>query len=266
VFDVTSLSDTNSKRDVAFSSHYDHQMLGRSSSARHPSGPDRKLFIDGFEIFVGPGNTVPRSVKPWIQQFCSQEQYCWYVEVDTDWAGDWFNQYGMSNHFDDFDDAVALICDRRPTNWKNYKDSQIESIHQQALRIYGMLHARWICQPKGMGQMRPKYEAGLFGQCPRFLCSGTNFIPMGTTLALRRHSAKLFCPNCYDIYRPPPGLTLDGAHFGPAFPHFFLFEFPQFDRVGTFKPFEMKVFGFKLHRSGRKTVHESNKHETENME
>jgi casein kinase II subunit beta len=235
-------------------------------SATPSATPSHTLTVDGFEIFIGPGSSVPRSFTPWIKQFCRQEQSGWYVEVDPDWAGDWFNQYGMSNHFDDFDDAVDLISDRRSANWKNFKDSQIQSIQQQALRIYGMLHSRWICLPKGMLLMKAKYEAGVYGKCPRFMCAGTHLLPMGTTLAVRRHSAKLYCPQCCDIYRPPPGVTLDGAHFGPAFPHMFLFEFGQFDKTVAFKSFEMKVFGFKVHRTRPIGVHDSNIHENENLE
>jgi casein kinase II subunit beta len=186
------------------------------------------------------------------------------VEIDRDWACDWFNQYGINDHFDDFDDAIDLICDKRSnTEWKTLKDQQLHSIHQQAMRIYGLLHSRWICLPKGMALMKAKYEAGIYGKCPRFLCADTNLLPMGTTLALRRHSAKLYCPNCCDLYRPPPAVTLDGAHFGPAFPHIFLFEFAQFDKSEQFRPFEMKVFGFKVHQAGPRSVHATNRHENE---
>jgi casein kinase II subunit beta len=190
------------------------------------------------------------------------------VEVDPEWAGDWFNQYGINDHFEDFDDAIDLICDKRSANtdWKNMKESQIHIIHQQATRIYGMLHSRWICQPKGMALVKAKYEAGVYGKCPRFLCGETPLLPMGTTLALRRHSAKLFCPTCCDIYRPPPDITLDGAHFGPAFPHMFLFEYKQFDRSEQFKAFEMKVFGFKVHQVGAIGAHATNRHEVEILE
>jgi casein kinase II subunit beta len=242
-------------------------MSSRSSSARRSvASAHRIISVDGYEIFAGPGSTIPRSIKPWIQQFCGQNP--WYVEIETEWAADWFNQYGISDHFEDFDDAIDLICDRRSgnTEWKNLKDSLILTIHQQATRIYGMLHARWICLPKGMGLMKVKYDAGAYGKCPRFLCRDTNMLPMGTTLSLRRHSAKLYCPQCCDIYRPPPNVTLDGAHFGPAFPHMFLFEYGQFDTSNHFKPFEMKVFGFKVHQVGGKGPHATNRHEVEVLE
>jgi casein kinase II subunit beta len=224
-------------------------------------GP-RILNIEGYDIYVGPGASVPRSLTPWIQQFCRQNP--WYVEIDAPWAADWFNQYGIGDHFDNFNDAVDLICDRRSNaNWRNFKESQVQSIHQQATRIYGMLHSRWICVPKGMMLMKAKYEAGVYGKCARFLCNGAHLLPMGTTVALRRHSAKLYCPNCCDIYRPPPSVTLDGAHFGPAFPHIFLFEYAQFDKSQEFTRFENRAFGFKVHQSGGKTPHSSNQHELE---
>jgi casein kinase II subunit beta len=117
-----------------------------------------------------------------------------------------------------------------------------------------------------MALMKVKYESGIYGTCPRFLCHGTKLMPVGTTLTLRRHSAKLYCPNCCDIYRPPAAVTLDGAHFGPAFPHMFLFEYGQFDKSREFKPFEMRAFGFKVRKPPGRTVHESNQHEYETLE
>jgi casein kinase II subunit beta len=189
------------------------------------------------------------------------------VEIEREWAADWFNQYGIEEHFDDFDDAVELICDRRSnTDWETLEVTQIQSIHQQATRIYGVLHSRWICLPRGMALMRAKYESGIYGVCPRFLCQGTKLLPMGTTLAIRRHSAKLYCPMCCDIYRPPADVTLDGAHFGPAFPHMFLFEYAQLDKSRDFKPFVMRAFGFIIRKPPGITVHDSNRHENETLE
>ena len=221
------------------------------------------LKIDSFNIYVRPCKSCSPVVEPWIRQFCKQNP--WYVPIDSEWAGDWFNQYGISQQVDDFDSAVEMIIDQHSSNWANYSDEKIRMIHQQALRVYGILHARWICQPKGMSLMKEKYEKGVYGQCQRYACNGTHLLPMGTTFTIRRHSTKLFCPKCCDIYRAPSLIVLDGAHFGPAFPHMFLSEYTQFDRSKDFKPFEIKAFGFKIHRTpkSRFLVHDSNKYEEE---
>jgi casein kinase II subunit beta len=242
-------------------------MTARQSSRRLP--PGRTLTYGGFDLYIGPDTTVPRQILPWIAQLCDLPEYSWYVAVDRDWAGDWFNQYGVNGHFDDFDDAIDLICDKRSSGkWLSLKDGQVIAIHQQALRIYGMLHARWICLPRGMVLMKEKYEAGVFGECPRVACNGAKVLPMGTTLIVRRHSAKLFCPICCDLYRAPVALTFDGAHFGPAFPHMFLFEYQQFDRSAEFRRTEMRAFGFRIHRPDERErrPHDTNKQENENLD
>ena len=238
-------------------------MSSRQGSSRNPG---RMIRIENFQIYTGPCKSCPPGVEPWIRQFCRLNS--WYVPIDNDWAGDWFNQYGIGNNFDDFDAAIELITDQHSNDWNRFNDERIISIQQQALKIYGMLHARWICQPKGMSAMKDKYEKGVFGKCIRYECHGTNLLPMGTTFTLRRHSTKLFCPKCCDIYRAPDSIVLDGAHFGPAFPHMFLSEYSQFDKSSEFVPFEVKAFGFKIHRNphSRYPVHNKNKYEQENPE
>jgi len=200
-----------------------------------------------------------------IHHFCNRTEHSWYVSIDPEWAGDWFNQHGISSLFDDFDAAVELITDRHGEAWASLADRRVYEIHYQAVRIYGMLHARWICQPRGMAQMKLKVDDGVFGQCPRFACHGTNALPMGETLTVRRHTAKLFCPRCRDIYRTPSGVPVDGAHFGPAFPHMFLCEFTMFDKSAEFAPFEVRAFGFKVHRppAARVPAHATNRHDEE---
>ena len=235
-----------------------------SSSARQHQ--NRIIRYDNFQIYTGPCKSCPPGVEPWIRQFCRLNS--WYVAIDNDWAGDWFNQYGISSNFQDFDAAVELIIDQHSGEWARYSEEKITLIHQEALKIYGMLHARWICQPKGMQAMKEKYEKGIYGKCIRYGCHGVNLIPMGTTFTLRRHSAKLYCPKCCDIYRAPDNIILDGAHFGPAFPHMFLFEYKQFDKSKEFEPFEIKAFGFKIHKGPnyRFPAHSKNKYEQETPE
>lgn len=48
-----------------------------------------------------------------------------------------------------------------------------------------------------------KYEAGIFGSCPRVYCNGCNIVPCGRSDLPGLDTVKLFCPNCNDIYTPP---------------------------------------------------------------
>lgn len=215
-----------------------------SSSRRAP----RTVQVDGFTIFLGPQKSCPPYIKPWIKQFCSQPVNNWFVEIDPTWAADWFNQYGIKELFEDFDDAIELITDNKGKEWASYNEEDAIAINQQALRIYGMLHARWISQPKGMELMKQKYDQEIFGKCPRMGCNDTPLLPMGTTFTLRRHSVKLFCPCCRDIYKAPTYPVIDGAYFGPAFPHMFLSEYTKCDKTNNFKPFIQKAFSFTIRR------------------
>jgi casein kinase II subunit beta len=89
-----------------------------------------------------------------------------------------------------------------------------------------------------------KYEAGVFGSCPRVYCMGCNVVPCGRSDLPGLETVKLFCPNCNDIYVPassrfqgvdgashfasdpvPCSLigvgSLPGAFFGTTFAHLF---------------------------------------------
>ena len=57
-----------------------------------------------------------------------------------------------------------------------------------------------------------KYEAGVFGSCPRVYCLGTGVVPCGRSDMPGLDTVKLFCPNCNDIYGPPSSrfLSIDG--------------------------------------------------------
>ena len=216
-----------------------------------------------FKIFCGSQKDSPSYVKSWIKQICENQNYSWLVPIEESWAGDWFNQHGIKDNFDRFDQAIELITEKKTKEWSYYTEEECKLIHSQAIRIYGLLHARWICQPKGMELMKEKYEKGFFGKCPRTLCDGCNLIPIGTTLVLRRHSVKLFCPKCYDIYRAPPYPIIDGGFFGPAFPHMFLCEYTTFNKSHLFIPFIQKAFGFKIRKdnNSRKPIHNRNNYE-----
>src|ERR1700691_1087862 len=60
---------------------------------------------------------------------------------------------------------------------------------------------------RGLGSIRvfkvEKYEASIFGVCPRVYCLGCNVVPCGRSDLPGLDTVKLFCPNCNDIYIPP---------------------------------------------------------------
>lgn len=227
----------------------------------------RRLEICGMSIFVGPEER-PDNIRPWIEQFCSATEPQWYVTVDRDWAVDWFNTYGLKDYIPNFDLALEVLSDKRSSVWRTFSDDKIFEIVKQASHLYGLVHARWICQSRGLAQMKKKFEKGEFGRCPRVNCEGQFVLPMGTTNKPRRHSAKMFCPRCHDIYVSPISAKFDGAHFGPAFPGLFLAEYPSLDARKQFSPFVRTAFGFTITRSKLNPClpHETNRHEEETVD
>ena len=224
----------------------------------------RIITVCGFSVFVGPCKSCPSAVEPWIKQFCSLPEHKWYVQIDTDWAVDWFNNYGLKEYFPNYEFALDMISDKHSHEWASMSDQNVSSIVIQAKQLYGLLHARWITQPSGLKQMKKKFESGVFGVCPRFNCKGQKLLPMGTTVKPRHHSVKLFCPRCCDIYVAPESMRIDGAHFGPAFPHLFLQEFGEFDGRREFQPTVLEAFGFPIHKSVKRfEPHAKNEYEQE---
>lgn len=226
----------------------------------------RFRYVDahGVNIPVARFRSCPRGIVPWIVQFCALPDNSWLVPVDREWIGDWFNQYGIDSQFADFQMCIEMITDAHlDPQWKELTDEQVRELHLHAAKVYGLMHARWITQPKGLQQMKKKYESAAFGRCPRYLCKGTHLLPVGLNFALRKHRAKLFCPQCNDVYTPQ-NVSIDGAYFGAAFPHIFLCEYTAYNLSDRFcqYPFAWDQNGG-IPEKPQHMVHETNIHTEE---
>lgn len=136
----------------------------------------------------------------------------WLAVVSAAFLENPFEHFGISKVVPLFDDAIRCIRD----------DAVVDSprLEEACVITYAYLHARFIMQPVGMKIMRRKYESGVFGTCPRFMCEGQNLLPVGVSSSVGVDRVKLFCPRCLDIYESDS--QLDGANFGPSFPHYFV--------------------------------------------
>eukprot|EP01068_Selenidium_serpulae_P009190 Selendium_serpulae@DN5167_c1_g1_i1.p1 len=108
--------------------------------------------------------------------------------------------------------------------------------------------------------MRDKLTCGTFGKCPRVLCENQYTLPVGLSDELRMHRVRVYCPMCQEVYDPHADARgasdandeIDGAFFGPSFPHIFLQTYPGLVPTDRPKCFQPKIFGFRVHN--RKSI------------
>ena len=61
---------------------------------------------------------------------------------------------------------------------------------------------------------------------------------------------KLYCPRCRDVYNCNASQRhIDGAFFGPTFPHIFFMSFDECVPDAAMEPYVPRVFGFRIHPS-----------------
>ncbi|KAK8890468.1 hypothetical protein M9Y10_035244 [Tritrichomonas musculus] len=80
------------------------------------------------------------------------------------------------------------------------KEELPANIEQTCIDAYNVIHSRFIQSTKGLQIMRRKFEAGIFGTCPRFLCNGQNLLPFGSSMRVSKAPARSYCPLCHDVY------------------------------------------------------------------
>ncbi|RYY32245.1 hypothetical protein EON62_05590, partial [archaeon] len=161
------------------------------------------------------------------------------------------------------------------------------AVYPHARELYGLIHARFIVTSRGLSLMLAKYEDGIFGVCPRYLCFRAYVLPVGVSNEPNEFHVKVFCPRCEDLYNvsasPAAGTLhassnsgtsgalstdssgsseasadlgssrtlqvadLDGAFFGTSFPHVLLLMKPQLLMPKTSQTYIPRIFGFRVH-------------------
>lgn len=184
----------------------------------------------------------------WIQGFCAIEGNKFFCEVDEDFLRDNFNFYGLRQRIRHFDSALRMILGSEYPSEQELDDSkQLLEVYRDACDLYGLAHARFIISPRGLKLMHMKYQMGTFGTCPRALCSRHPVLPVGISEQLRTARVKVYCPKCQEVYVPPGPEPVDGAYFGPSFPHIFLQTFTSLIPPEIPIPHVSRVFGYRIH-------------------
>jgi len=176
--------------------------------------------------------------------FCVTPGNDFFVEVPEEFISQEFNWLNISYNRP----AIEFILGQPPPVPLSARaKAQLEDT---AKLMYGLIHQRFILSEAGLLMMKDKYEAGVFGKCPRVMCEGQPVLPMGLSETPGSGGrVKLFCPQCWEVYHTSRRAH-DGAFWGPTFPHLFLLTFPEIvpppKGQSRFVP---RVFGFRLHAS-----------------
>jgi len=198
------------------------------------------------------------SGQGWIDAFLATAAGRYFVRVDPNYMADTFNFFGIrqkiSQHFRyamDLLRCTSYSPDRLPQDWP--RDIDREAVHRAAVRLYGLLHARFLLtrgQKQGLDLMWEKYSRREFQECPRHFCDRQICLPYGPHEELDRSVLRMFCPNCREVYVPedPACNTIDGAFFGPSWVDLFIeaYACKGIIPAGAVKRPLVRLFGFKV--------------------
>ena len=111
-------------------------------------------------------------VEGWIQWFTQLEGHEYMVEVDLEYIRDPFNLTGLQQHYgkEKFKKCIKMILASQPPNEDDLTDETFLEMNQEAIDLYGLIHARFINTAAGMANVYHKFLSGLYGSCPRALC------------------------------------------------------------------------------------------------
>ncbi|KAI9297142.1 casein kinase II, regulatory subunit, partial [Neoconidiobolus thromboides FSU 785] len=190
----------------------------------------------------------------WVHWYCSMSGNEFYCEVPEEYIEDDFNLTGLPSLVKDYDRCIDTILDIEQEEMESDTDEAL--LEENAEKLYGLIHARYIITKHGLYTMHNKYANGAFGVCPRDLCYGAHVLPVGISDVMNVSTVKLFCPSCLDLYNPPSSRysSVDGAFFGTTFPHLFMLTYP--DVIHCREPedgiqfiYQERIFGFKVNEN-----------------
>ncbi|EKX74019.1 casein kinase II beta chain, putative [Theileria equi strain WA] len=200
-----------------------------------------------------------QSEVSWIEWYCNLKGNQYYIQVDEAFIRDEFNLVGLQYHVTCYTRALQLILDHCDNDYYDNEDEYDDEsnsdkgkqqvIDSSAQLLYGLIHSRFIITNKGMQLMMLKYKEKVFGTCPNFSCENTAVLPVGLVDAPSQHTAKVFCPNCNEVYHPPKNSRLgyiDGAFYGTTFAHLFLMVNESIIPRGPAYYYVPKVYGYRI--------------------
>jgi len=191
--------------------------------------------------------------ESWIKRFCLDIGNEFYIEVPLSFVEDPMTYNSVFSKFNSpyTEEAMKLISNSTNDYSDRLPDETIKKIEKVARSLYNILHARYIESVDGLKAIKQRYEAGIFGQCPRIYCRGHNLLPVGLHDRPGRSSVKCFCPKCQELYQPNSlrHRRIDGVAFGTSLPHLLLQRFTELNSDISKEKYIPKIYGFKIEKS-----------------
>jgi casein kinase II subunit beta len=198
------------------------------------------------------------SGEVWVDTFLATPRGRFFAKVDMAYLVDPFNLYGLRVKVrEHFRNAVELVRGHgfSPDGQLSELPADVDraAIQRAAVRLYGLVHARFLLtqgEKQGLDQMYEKYSRQEFPRCPRTFCEGHVCLPFGPSEEPDESVLRIFCPNCREVYSAddPVCEQIDGAYFGPSWVNLFIQEYQTKGVVkkGPLKKPPIRLFGFRI--------------------
>lgn len=178
----------------------------------------------------------------WIDDFCALKGNEFFCRVSDDFILDNFNATGLRERVPLYEKATDRILGYHHNNITNESQKLRNDdaiIERSARQLYGLWHARYVLSPKGIADIRKKYEIWIYGVCPRWRCNNARTLPVAITDIQRKNGVKLYCPACCEVFEPKRNhhQAIDGAYFGTGLPHMFFMTYPELRVQSSSSPF-----------------------------
>lgn len=166
--------------------------------------------------------------RSWIDMYLDQPFGDWFCRVTSNFASDGFNTFGLSVDPAHAKSAFSLLLGSDNVSSDSFDSDSEDEIEKCTEEIFCLIHARYIFTSDGLHEMKRKYQDGVFGRCPRYLCGGQNVLPIGLSDRPGVDTVKVYCPCCRQIYEADEAHAgIDGAFFSKSFPHYLLMVMSQ---------------------------------------
>jgi hypothetical protein len=157
--------------------------------------------------------------------------------------------------------ACAAKFQITDTPWREFEG--ITPFQERAIRLYGILHARFLLTMTALDQAREEYSRNKFSYCHQYSCKSVTYLRYGQSDELNESILRLYYANCNKVYVADNSdfEVIDGAFFRPWWIHLFIYSFPEIVRTlrGVARSHHRAFldFGWNLTTRGRRSRRQS---------